>query len=157
MIKSKLLFAFYGLVVGIVVSMFFFGDMIETANYFKDENILTSWQDKTTKAYLYEKPGVAIWALKNFIDILEERQERLDSTRSDLNQIDLALSYGRLALIWEKNGNTDKYEIYLNKGYLIAKQCLSKRVKTKEDLLSFIHKTDSIEKKRFDTQNQEAQ
>ena len=97
-------------------------------------------EDRAFQAYKNEKPEIGIWALKNLAQVLERNLEIKPETRS--TQIDLAMTYGRLAIKSKTIGDISGYEENVNKAISLLQQALPEDKYTKETIIDFINKAD---------------
>ncbi len=103
------------------------------------------WEERATQAYREEDSSTAIWALNNLSVILEKDKDTYIDDKRDI-QIDLVLTYGRLALLHKKENNKNKYKENISKALKIAKEVYGSSM-DEVQVLEFIHKVDGIKSK----------
>jgi len=102
--------------------------------------------NRVWQAYKEESPEIAIWALKNYIDILNKQVEEKDGYSSSL-QTDLILAHVRLAIIYQQINDIENYDNNLAKGLTISKSTFTNKKYNKESLLDYIKQLDEIHNK----------
>lgn len=100
-------------------------------------------EEKAFQAYFNESPQIAIWALENLKDALKE-QLKILKVDDQLVQKDLVLTNARLAILYKREGNKNKYEYCISKALELAKVAYAKEIGSENDLLSFVKKLDEI-------------
>lgn len=107
---------------------------------------LADWERRAFQAYIEEKPEVALWALENLEDIvLKQREVVKDKQTLRLLNVDLVLTYGRIAFTYKKMGKSLLFEEYLSRSLEIAKRIYGENgeVMSREKLTDFIKRIDS--------------
>jgi hypothetical protein len=129
-----------GLIVGSMGVAIYFGNTVNKTSNISSLLYVADLEDRAIQAYKYEKPEIGIWALKNLAQVLEKRLETKTETKS--TQIDLVLTYGRLAIIFKTIGDMKGYEENLNKARYFLQQSSPDENHTKESVIDFVNKTD---------------
>jgi hypothetical protein len=93
------------------------------------------WEHRLAKAVSEEKKEVAIWAIENYVAVLEERFNEEDCDTWQTEQ--LALSYSQLASFSEKEGDNLARSEHIKKALSLAVTCDLGGIKREEQLLEF--------------------
>ncbi len=113
------------------------------------------WGDRSYQAYSQESPDIAIWSLKNYIEVLERHKDLLKSVvheksdslsfQQDLKGVrcDLRLAYARLALKYLEIQKPSKYKEAISKSIEISKEGYNGNdIITEDDILGFVNRLD---------------
>lgn len=130
-----------GIIFGLLGAITYFGETARSSMELMGLEFRADWEERASQAYLKEKPEIAIWALKNLADILHNHEELFINHKSDI-QTDLILAYGRLAIVYQAQGNKEKYNENLLKAFNLAVARYPGEIKKKQDVINFIDKID---------------
>jgi GGDEF domain-containing protein len=133
------------ILLGGVISVVIFGRTTSSSLKITGLAHRVDWEERATQAYKEEDSSTAIWALINLSEILEKDKDTYIDDKRDI-QIDLVLTYGRLALLYKKENNINKYEKNISKALKIAKEVYGSNM-DEVQVLEFIHKVDSRKSK----------
>ncbi len=103
---------------------------------------VADWGERANNAYLNNSPEVAIWALSNFAQVLEERSEHFSV--ETVNKVDLVLTYTRIAKVYKEQGDIEKYNDNISKALALAPQAFRGKINTEEELLSTVEEIDAL-------------
>jgi len=104
-------------------------------------------EEKAFQAYLDESSEVAIWALENLVSVLKE-QLKVSPEKDQLIQKDIVLTNARLAILYKRMGNTNKYNRNISEALKFSQVAYKNDISNKNELLEFVAKLDAIAKNR---------
>lgn len=151
--KKKIIITFIvfllGITVGAIGMVYIFGQTSVEAAELVEIQWRADLAKRVSQAYSEEKPEVAIWALKNLVEVLEERVKLSDegSVIQQSTQRDLVLSHARLAIVFQQIGDTSQFKQNIEKALKFAKESGWTKMKTEEDILNFTKKLGDCKKK----------
>ena len=114
---------------------------IQTYKSLQKDKYTFNLSNRTYQAYKEEDPIVAIWALTNFIEYLENREKSSLFTDYVFTTL-IQISHARLALTYKKLDNDEKYQYYINKSVAMANEKLDKELYTVEAMIDFVKSAD---------------
>lgn len=100
--------------------------------------------NRVWQAYKEESPDIAIWALKNYIEILNKQAEEKNNYSMSL-QTDLTLAHVRLAIMYQQVKDTENYDDNIAKGLFMAKNTFPDEKYDEKSLLALIKQLDRIQ------------
>lgn len=101
--------------------------------------------NRVWQAYKEESPNIAIWALKNFIDILNKELEKTNEHSKSV-QTDLVLAHVRLAIMYQKVSDNKSYYDNISKALALSENIFPDKQYTDESLLAFVKRIDESSK-----------
>ena len=131
---------------GFVVTVYFGESASDTGRILLLEQ-RADWAQRAFQAYSQENPQVAIWALENQADVYNkyyEQAERIGNDKAFFSQVDLVITYVRLAIAYQAAKDKQKYDQNISKALSLAKQICPDTLCTEEELLDFVKKLDDI-------------
>ncbi len=96
-------------------------------------------------AYFNQTHEIAIWSLEKYIDVLNRIKRERSSMKKErpfwmlAPDAELQISHTRLALIYKKMDNLEKFKFHIKKGIEALPRMMSE-----EKLVSFVKKLDKI-------------
>lgn len=129
-----------GLVIGVMGSFIFVGNTAKNTMQILGLQCRAEWEERAYQAYKNEDSKVAIWALKNLVEILQEHAEIYINDKESI-QKDFVLTYTRLANLYKTQNDDIRYKENILKALNIANVAY-KDIKTEEDLLNFLKRID---------------
>lgn len=130
-----------GAIIGGICTFFLLGQSINQS--IASLNLLHSadWGKRSYSAYKNETTEIGIWALQNYIDILEKHSES-SPQNDDIVAHDLILAQVRIAILYRKIGDHEQFNEYISKAHALWMTVEFNNTKTKENLISFVKKID---------------
>lgn len=123
-------------------------EIVKNTSYLINLAFIADWSSRAMQAYKEEKPEIAIWALKNLVDLLSKQyQMSADGERYDFLETDLILAYGRLALSFKATGNIQQYQHNISESLELARKRYKQEIQSEQVLLLFIKRADEIGQK----------
>ncbi len=148
-----------GCVLGVVLSMAYWGRTIATGMFLLQEKEVLNIGKAAEDAYYNEPNEVAVWALENYIKILNNIKEE----RKSINvknpyfilspDTDLLFAHARLGKIYKQMGNDEKSRYHLEQAISYSKNTPCKTVNTQEDCLKMLEHLDKEHKEHAKIQN----
>ena len=107
------------------------------------------WEQRSFQAYTEEKPEIAIWALKNYADILQEDSKYVydNSELERMLRVRLIITHGRIALTYQKIANHEMFEHHIAKFFKHFhehKKGSNEKIYSIDELVNFIKRADAI-------------
>ncbi len=130
-----------GIVIGIIGSFIILGNTAKnTMRIFGLQN-RAEWERRAYQAYKNENPTVGIWALVNLADILQEHEKIFANDKKNI-QTDLALTFGRLAILHRIQKDDEEYKEYISKALIWAQKTNLDKIKNEAELLNILKQVD---------------
>ena len=150
--KRSFLIIFLGFLIGLgtgyVLRAIHAGRVSAKALLLMQEKEITAMGKRAYRAYIKESPDIGIWALKTYIErlkeIIKERGGKDDKGRFFIisPMTDLALSHGRLMLLYKRIKEAKKARYHLYKALSYSKKAKLK-IGTEQELIDFLKGLDS--------------
>ena len=140
-----------GLIIGCLGTMAYFGHDLAVAMFSLQEVEILEFENSAVDAYDNQPTEVAIWALENFIGMLNRiKKERAPAEVENpylmlTPDTSLVFSHARLAQLYQKMNNVEKYKYHLEQAVTKGKETHLSALDSEEKLINFIHKLDSSE------------
>ena len=130
-----------GILIGILGSFIFIGNTTKSIMRIDGLQNRAEWERRSCQAYKNEDPNVGIWALVNLADILQEHEKIFANDKKDI-QIDITLTFGRLALLHKMQKDNEEYKEYISKAITWARKANINEIKTEAELFNFLKRID---------------
>jgi tetratricopeptide (TPR) repeat protein len=140
-----------GCILGGVLTMAYLGHNMAQAMFMLQEKEIFEMGEAAKDAYYNQPNEVAVWALENYIKILNELKEERSPAKVKNPYIildpdtDLVFTHARLGKLYEQMGNAEKSEYNFKQAISCSKNTCFKCISTEEDCLKIL---DGLDKAR---------
>ena len=99
------------------------------------------WEKMAYQAYKNENPKIGIWALVNLADVLQKHEKTFAKDKKNI-QTDLALTFGRLAILHKMQKDDKEYKKHISKALIWVQKANINGIKTEVELLNCLERID---------------
>ena len=153
--KKTIIVALSGVLIGLAIGCFgtmaYLGHDLAGAMFLLQEIEILEFENSAVDAYDNQPTEVAVWALENFIGVLNRiKEERAPAEVENpylmlTPDTSLVFSHARLAQLYQKLNNVEKYKYHLEQAITKGKETYLSSLDSEEKLIDFIHRLDSSE------------
>lgn len=142
-----------GCVLGSILSMAYLGRSISKGMFMLQEEEIFKIGEAAEEAYYNQPNEVAVWALENYVDTLNElKKERNPAGVKDCYFLlspdtDLVFAHSRLGKLYEQMGNAEKSSYHFEQAIACSKNTPLKSINTKENCLRMLDRLDKARSK----------
>ena len=150
--KKSIILSLLALIIGIATGsvgvMAYFGSGMAKSVFMFQEMEVFQFEQTAEDAYKNQLAEVAIWALENTIKSLNRIKEQRASADTEdpyillTPDISLVLSHGRLAKLYKKLNNEEKYNYHIEKAVSVHNR-KGMKITTDEEMLEYINKLEA--------------
>jgi tetratricopeptide (TPR) repeat protein len=139
-----ILYLVIGCVLGGTLSMAYLGHNLATGMFMLQEKEIFKIGEAAEEAYYNEPNEVAVWALENYVKILNElKKERAPAKTKNpyfilSPDIDSVLAHARLGKLYKQMGNAEKSSHHFEQAISYSKYTPLKSINTEEDCLRIL-------------------
>jgi tetratricopeptide (TPR) repeat protein len=140
-----------GCILGAILSMAYSGHKLATGMFMLQEKEIFEMGEAVEEAYYSQPNEVAVWALENYIKILNELKEERSPAKVEnpyfilSPDTDLAFAHTRLGKLYKQMGNDEKSRYHFEQAISCSKHTKLKCINTEEDCLKTL---DALDKAR---------
>lgn len=142
-----------GCVLGGILSMAYFGHTLATGMFMLQEKEIFKMGEAAEDAYYNQPNEVAVWALENYIKILNELKEERSHEEAEnpyfmlSPDTDLVFAHARLGKLYKQVGYDEKSRYHFEQAISCSKYTPWKSINTEEDCLRILDASDKVQNK----------
>lgn len=132
-----------GAVIGGIVTASQSGSYLQQAWSISEMQCRADFGDRVWQAYREESPEVAIWALENYVQVLQKQPEQ-ERGLAKAMQTDLVLAHVRLAILHRQRNDTERYRDHIATALALSNEVFPGKNYSEEELLAFVKRIDRL-------------